>query len=729
MKRFGLLSGALLAGSAFGQSINIDINAAGGAGGGAPSSAYGAAAAQPGHWNDIFALPDTLVGLKNLSGVNTSATIATGGEVVVSQFNGMDTGDCEKLMEDGWKTASVGSNLSMTFDIDHLQAGWYRIWVYADDPGDATTFARVTVAGTTYNVGGGRNGNALFTPVSHCKHIMQIDSNDSVFITVSNGTAVNGRGYVNGIQVEKLPERLYVKSNAAGAATGLDWTNAFPRLEDAFAAATSLGGSVSEIWVAAGTYYPDPDPVRADTFNVPSGVKIYGGFSGTETMLGQRNPAANFTYLSGSIDQPGTADNCYHVVTAWGCDGNTLLDGFSITGGNADSFNGWDYTGGGLYIRDSDIVIRDCTIFSNLGYWGAGATVDVGGWPRFENCYFYNNDADSVGGGLHVADGCAATVVNCRFRYCDADRGGGMDNRGGSVFLYNSVFQRNSGATGGGGLYCFGGSVTMMNTVFSANSSNGFYGGAVFCWGDPNDTTFLFGYNCTVYGNTATNTGGIASYSGSLVYLRNLIAWGNTDTNASTSVETEQMGKLSSGDGTLLSVFNCDVQGWSGALGGTGNFGADPEFIDPNGPNNFLGDDDDDLRLSFGSPCIDSGSNNSIPQDHGDVDGDGDTGEPTPLDLAGHPRRVDDLATPDTGSGTAPIVDIGAYEYTQVLGDMNCDGAANVLDINPFVLAIIDPAGYAAQFPDCSIDNGDINGDGDVNVLDINPMTNLLIGG
>lgn len=64
-----------------------------------------------------------------------------------------------------------------------------------------------------------------------------------------------------------------------------------------------------------------------------------------------------------------------------------------------------------------------------------------------------------------------------------------------------------------------------------------------------------------------------------------------------------------------------------------------------------------------------------------------------------------------------------------LLGDMNCDGVVNVLDINPFTLALSDPAGYAAQFPACNILNGDMNHDGFVNVLDINLFVALLSGG
>ncbi|TWT45205.1 FG-GAP repeat protein [Phycisphaerae bacterium RAS1] len=61
-------------------------------------------------------------------------------------------------------------------------------------------------------------------------------------------------------------------------------------------------------------------------------------------------------------------------------------------------------------------------------------------------------------------------------------------------------------------------------------------------------------------------------------------------------------------------------------------------------------------------------------------------------------------------------------------GDMNCDGALNVLDINPFVLALGDAAAYAAAYPDCLASNADTNGDTQVNVLDINPFVALLAG-
>jgi hypothetical protein len=62
-------------------------------------------------------------------------------------------------------------------------------------------------------------------------------------------------------------------------------------------------------------------------------------------------------------------------------------------------------------------------------------------------------------------------------------------------------------------------------------------------------------------------------------------------------------------------------------------------------------------------------------------------------------------------------------------GDLNCDGAANNFDIDPFVLAVAEPARYLQEFPDCNLFNADVNGDGQVNNFDIDPFVELLTGG
>jgi hypothetical protein len=62
-------------------------------------------------------------------------------------------------------------------------------------------------------------------------------------------------------------------------------------------------------------------------------------------------------------------------------------------------------------------------------------------------------------------------------------------------------------------------------------------------------------------------------------------------------------------------------------------------------------------------------------------------------------------------------------------GDLNCDGLVNAFDIDPFILALTDPAGYATRFPNCDILNADCNSDGLVNAFDIDPFIALLTGG
>ena len=63
------------------------------------------------------------------------------------------------------------------------------------------------------------------------------------------------------------------------------------------------------------------------------------------------------------------------------------------------------------------------------------------------------------------------------------------------------------------------------------------------------------------------------------------------------------------------------------------------------------------------------------------------------------------------------------------LGDLNCDGTLDAFDIDPFVLALTDPTGYQAAYPDCDRMNADCNEDGVIDAFDIDPFVELLTGG
>jgi hypothetical protein len=79
----------------------------------------------------------------------------------------------------------------------------------------------------------------------------------------------------------------------------------------------------------------------------------------------------------------------------------------------------------------------------------------------------------------------------------------------------------------------------------------------------------------------------------------------------------------------------------------------------------------------------------------------------------------------------------GAYQahqmtwpFTPLLkhGDMNCDGVVDSGDIDPFFLALQDPAAWQTQNPNCPLLNGDINGDQTMDSGDIDPFFALLQG-
>jgi hypothetical protein len=84
---------------------------------------------------------------------------------------------------------------------------------------------------------------------------------------------------------------------------------------------------------------------------------------------------------------------------------------------------------------------------------------------------------------------------------------------------------------------------------------------------------------------------------------------------------------------------------------------------------------------------------------------------------------------PNTGftavaCGPRNVVAIIGYPY----GDLNCDRDVDFGDINPFVLALVDPTFCGKLFPGCNITNADINADGAVSFGDINPFVRLLAG-
>ena len=146
-------------------------------------------------------------------------------------------------------------------------------------------------------------------------------------------------------------------------------------------------GSGDQIWVAAGMY--KPGAARTDTFQLKNGVAVYGGFAGTETLLTERNPAANVAILSGDLngDDSGftnNGENSYHVVTGSGTDNTAVLDGFTITGGNANGSFPND-NGGGMYNNTGSPTLFNVTFSGNSAIYGGGGMYNYTSSPTLTN--------------------------------------------------------------------------------------------------------------------------------------------------------------------------------------------------------------------------------------------------------------------------------------------------------------------------------------------------------
>ena len=262
----------------------------------------------------------------------------------------------------------------------------------------------------------------------------------------------------------------YVDVSATGAGDGTSWADAFPTLQDALAAAVSG----DDVWVAAGTYYPDEgggqtEGDREASFGLKSGVALYGGFIGGETALDQRAANTAPTILSGDLagddgpDFANNAENAYHVVSATDVDDTARLDGFVITGGNANrSFDQLD-GGGGISLIASSPRITGVAVTGNAaGRYGAGISHAAGGSASLTASTISGNVmAGSQGGGIY--------------------RGGGIYVSSSDLVIASATIVSNMSGTGAG-IYVAGASislpsppsdVTITNTILWGNISAG----------------------------------------------------------------------------------------------------------------------------------------------------------------------------------------------------------------------------------------------------------------
>ena len=407
---------------------------------------------------------------------------------------------------------------------------------------------------------------------------------------------------------------IYVKADASGSANGTDWDNAYTSLT----AAINVASSDDIIYVAKGEYKPHAND-RGQSFKIEKNIKIYGGFIGNETVtqsiIDNRDFVTNETILSGDLNGDdgdnftNRSDNSCHVVhiqgeSNSGLIANTVLDGFTISGGYADSANVNNDEGAGIYL---------------IGNYNSVCS------PILKNLVIKNNYAKKTGGGLNIGSDngdCNPQILNCSFINNKADHGGAVNTKviiSNCGAIFNNVeFKNNSAVYDGGAVYNSAdnehtNTTNYINVLFDNNSAD--KGGAIFNYSNATGnfnggTNKVIVKNATFINNNAASGSAIYNkeqdgtcepeYTNIIVYNNKLYSSsGNNKINFS-NYSTTTKPKIS----YSLILGSGGSGNWDNAYGidSGNNLDADPLFVDAENSN---------CNLRVGSPALLAGNDGS----------------------------------------------------------------------------------------------------------------------
>ncbi|MCP4246072.1 MAG: right-handed parallel beta-helix repeat-containing protein, partial [bacterium] len=540
------------------------------------------------------------------------------------------------------------------------------------------------------------------------------------------GTLHSNRVLVAGLVAILLPtglaraqSTLYVDDDAPAGGDGANWATAIDDLQHALTLAA--GGGISRIHIAQGTYRPDEAGLDRDaTFQLRNGLLIRGGYGGlTAADPDARDLDTYESVLSGNLGGDGPPHS-RHVVTGSGTDSSAVLDGFTVTGGRAKGgvIQPGSLSGGGMVNVSGSPTVIDCVFRDNRAEFFGGAVANFGEYyltpieasPTLIRCRFERNGNTPTvtGGALSNFLGCSPILIDCSFIENTAGEGAGaIMNLHASPFMVNCTFAGNwaVGPDGIAGAMFNGSSLpTMINCLFVGNRSDcpdPIVGGGGAVWMDSSGTPPMI--NCSFVANTAASAGGGIYYQGGGPTLANCILWGNTDQGGTNSDASAQIYNVDFDHYDAVvsySIVQDDAPGDGDVYPGPGNTDLDPVFVlypDDGGDGWGVGFNDDygDLHLSPGSPAVDSGDNEAVPDE-------------IETDLDSRPRFANDPDSPDVGHGTPPIVDLGVYEFDT---DCNQNGVIDADDIANGTSADSNGNGVPDECEACLVDNDCDDGD------------------
>jgi len=365
--------------------------------------------------------------------------------------------------------------------------------------------------------------------------------------------------------------------------------------------------------------------------------------------------------------QVGGTYNC--VVTMDRCEFEKNIGGFGSNGGGLtvidSDFKATRFPSPLIGMQDGPFVMAGCRVSQFQHDWA----VLAGGFGGNNSVYITDTVFDITWDTMYLSP-TNATITNCKF----------LNTRRQAIYAVWST-------------------IKIRDSVFDVTGMDG-RTGAIY-----DDESNVVLDHCTFMDNVGYEDkfGAVLTMThGARATIRNSIIWDPRMYSYDGEIIGESAAFYSVYDDSTLVIDNSIVEGWTGTLGGVGNSGSDPDFVDPSGNDGILGTLDDDLRLSPGSPAINAGDPNFIPA----------SGE---TDLDGHARIL------------CGRTDIGAYEFG--IGDYDCNQSFDVTDFvgwsNCATGPLFAPPGRPAYSPPCAA--FDFDADGDVDLKDFYGLQQVFV--
>ncbi len=508
--------------------------------------------------------------------------------------------------------------------------------------------------------------------------------------------------FISGLSIQSLYATHYYVSPNGDDSDGLSWSNAYTSLQTVL----GLVSSGDEIWVLNGEYFASEGTDNTVSFEIPSGVIIYGGFIGTETDIDDRELSDldgdgniedwEFTYpsvLNGEIQNDGDdTNNTKHIVTiAAGVEASTLLNGFTIQNGYSDTYSG-GINASGIYALGGTIsacIIKDCETYSETnsvygsGLYAEDATVEsilikdcsatgsvvAGGGAYIGNvnmsgcvitgCSGTPTGTKGYGGGIYATD--ASHIMNCKFSDCFI---GGTYSSG-----------------GGGGAYLISSTTCVNTVVYNCQAESN--GGGVYLLGS-------YFVNGVVANNKVTSgsSNGGGAYGDTDSYFYNSVFWGNATSYLYTQINNYPEVQYCAFEETTHGTNSMNVS--------ADNDGSDTDinYVRFNSPTSFVGLSDGtatneseillaDWSVGLTSALIEEGTSKGLYEASLNIDLDGDdlfvSQADDFYDLAGETRlfnKVPDIGAYEIEFLDWTLPDAPTLEYGSALGDIELSGGS-----------------------------------------------------